>query len=91
MVGSTITDPNGLRVLVTGQMIKRLLFEILTTVNGVYAETSAPVYQVSDQHTSAMIHPSSTDQQNDRLLEGSTYPVLQSCEDEIDICVCPIH
>jgi hypothetical protein len=46
MVGSTITDSNRLRVLVTGQMIKRLLFEILTTVNGVYAETSVPDYEV---------------------------------------------
>jgi hypothetical protein len=48
MVRSTITDPNWLRVLVTGQMIKRLLFEILTTVNGIYAVKSAPDYQVDE-------------------------------------------
>jgi hypothetical protein len=45
MVGSTVTDPNGLRVLVTGQMVKRLLLEILTTMDGVYAKESASSYQ----------------------------------------------
>jgi hypothetical protein len=41
MVGSTVTDPNRLGILVTSQMIKRLLLQILTTVNGIYAVTSA--------------------------------------------------
>jgi hypothetical protein len=48
MVRSTISDPDRLRVLMTGQMIKRLLFEILTTVNGVYAVKSVPDYQVDE-------------------------------------------
>jgi len=43
MVGSTISDPDRLRVLVSGQMIESLLLEILTTVNGVYAVKSAPI------------------------------------------------
>jgi hypothetical protein len=47
MVGSTISDPDRLRVLMAGQMIKRLLFEILTTVNGVYTVKSAPDYEVN--------------------------------------------
>jgi hypothetical protein len=91
MVRSTISDPDRLRVLVTSQMIKCLLLKIFTTVNGVYAERSVPDYQVKDQHTSAMTHPNSIDQQNNRVFERLTYPVLQSCEDEIDICICPVH
>jgi hypothetical protein len=48
MVRSTITDPNRLRILVTGQMIESLLFKILTTVNGVYAVKSVFCYQVDE-------------------------------------------
>ena len=48
MVGSTITDSDRLRVLVTGQMIESLLLEIFTTVNGVNAVKSASRYQVNE-------------------------------------------
>lgn len=67
MVGSTITDPNRLRVLVSGQMVESLLLEVLTTVDGVYAAKSAPNYQVNMLHTSAMTHPSSIDQHHERV------------------------
>jgi hypothetical protein len=48
MVGSTITDPNRLRILMAGQMVESLLLEILTTVNGVYAVKSVFGYQVDE-------------------------------------------
>jgi hypothetical protein len=48
MVRSTITDPNRLRILMAGQMIESLLFEILTTVNGVYAVKLISRYQVDE-------------------------------------------
>jgi len=48
VVSSTVTNPDRLGVLVTGQMVERLLLEIFTTVNGVHTVQLARDYQSSD-------------------------------------------
>ena len=48
VVGSTVTNPNGLGVFVTGQMVESLLLEILATVNGVHTVELAQDHQVNE-------------------------------------------